>query len=452
MFERKTSIINQEKFIETFKPEKYNSKDEGLALKWINKAFDIERFESGDLSAANSKLDKTGSNSELVNTQLNKFNNSLSVHLKNSSNVSNKYQIDTQRFLFSLIRFDFLKNEDIDVNLEELINQEINERNSSLSKSPRKFSLQPVKIDTSFKAPVFSIEKPNYKIDTEPKKPAENTAIPQGTSTKSEQSESSVSGWKKYQANGGFVRVEIVEKLVLAIEEMKDNPPKISGKIMLEEKGFFEAQDYEVQWPKLDKDNMKIKESLYLHDQGKKINEEQLTFKGIQNEKGDKEKIDLYMYKFNPHLLKKSITPMIIEPKFVNSNYDQLNLRLLLNPKFKDNFQSLDLKIMTLKTPKNKTSLGINTIIQEGGMIRNLILGDFENDLSWVTRIVLEKGNKILGIWLIGKFNTSLFPKTLPNISISLKDEKDHFSEPSTKTVICDKRLIFDYQRKLINF
>ena len=151
-------------------------------------------------------------------------------------------------------------------------------------------------------------------------------------------------------------------------------------------------------------------------------------------------------------MLKKSITPLLIEPKFLDNTHDHLNLRILLNPKFRESFSKLDLRIMTQYSPQGNNCLGIHSKVTKDGIETSLNLGDFGNDLSWKTKISLNKGNVVLGVWLVANFHTLLFPNFMPKVGIKIQDEFDHFAESGTKEIYCDKKLIFEYQRKLVNF
>ena len=198
---------------------------------------------------------------------------------------------------------------------------------------------------------------------------------------------------------------------------------------------------------------MILKKSDFLEKNAKNYSDLSLGIESDHGSSSDQSsKLNLYAYKFHPQMLKKSITPLLIEPKFLDNTHDHLNLRILLNPKFKESFSKMDLRIMTQYSPQRNNSLGINSKITKDGIEKTLILGDFGNDLSWKTKISLNKGNIVLGVWLIANFNTILFPKFMPKIGMKIQDEFDHFAESGTKEIACDKKLIFEYQRKLINF
>lgn len=431
-------MTTTERVLKFSSPEPFHSKQESAALGWISKAFDLERFnlEIDDKSQSNSM------HIESPNYQINKFNNSASINSK-VFNESRTHHIDAQRLLFSLIRFDFLKNEGNDIDFERLILEDSTRggpTNSSQAALGNLGNLRNIVIDPSLGPKSMNLELKPASV-----RPPENTGIPQQTSNKMDQVDQ-----EKYKVNGGIVRMEVMEKLFLTFEDMKDNPPKITGKIVLKEKGFTEPQEYQIKWPSLDSSEIITKESEILASKGRKFSS---TSVGLTSTASSQLlKSELYMYKINPQLLRKSITPLLIEPKFLDSAHDDLNLRLLLNPKYRENLLKIDLKILTSRRPKKSGGVGMEGKIVDDGLETKLVLEDFGNELSWKTKIGLEKGNKVVGVWLVAHFKTTLFPQFMPKVGIRAQDDGSHFSENKMKMVACDHRLVFEYQRKLVNF
>lgn len=410
--------------------EAFHSRSESAALGWISKAFDLERF---DLELED-KRDSASTTFESQNYQINKFNNSASINSK-VFNESRTYHIDVQKLLFSLIRFDFLKGEESDVDFERLISEDSSRVEPDSSKQATLGNLRSIVIDPSLGPKTTNLElKPS-------------TRAPAETSRRG-QSQLGAADHERYQVNGGIVRVEIMEKLFMTFEDMKDNPPKITGRITLKEKDLTGAQEYQIKWPSLDSSEILTKESDLLGARGRRFSSTSMGLSSVGSPR--MQKSELYMYKINPQLLRKSITPLLIEPKFLDSAHNDLNLRLLLNPKYRENLLKIDMKILTRRKPRQNA--GFKAKVVDDGMETRLALEDFGHELSWKAKIGLEKENAVVGVWLVAHFKMTLFPQLLPKVAIRVQESGEQALENKMRAVACDHRLVFEYQRKLVNF
>lgn len=435
-----------EKLLQDSAPAPFHPKSESNALEWINKAFDLERFSLQNESPQVNSL-KNQSQTEQMNTQINRFNNSASIHSKVLNNSSKVFGITTQKLLFNLIRFDFLKNEETEVDFETMITEA-----SSLAQLEGKArekgesQVSPVQIDplNSFATPKPPKATPEKRRDDFVHH--ENTGIPQQTSIKP-----GVNNHEKYLVNGGIVRLEILERLFVTFEALKDDPPRITGRILLKQKGFAEPQEYQIKWPVVDSTQILLKESEQVSKQGHRFSESSVGLT-VAPPASPQELVrqDLYVYKLNPKFLRKPNTPVLVEPKFLDSTHDHLNLRLLLNPKYRKTFVGLDLKILTRFAPRVGPP-GLKAKLTQDGFQTKLSLEDFGVDLSWGTKIALSNGNEVEGVWLVAHLNTLLCPQLMPRVDIRVQNELDHFSEADVREVFCDHRMMFEYQRKLLN-
>jgi hypothetical protein len=437
---------NPEQLIRISGPSLYHSKDEKVALEWIVKAFDLERFTPNAFDQQSQSI-KNPSQTEHMNSQINKFNNSVSINSKVMNNSSKVYGISTQKLLFSLIRFDFLKNEENDIDYEQLISEATINPSSlenSKKKSTNNFDLKPIVIDPSKSVPDPTRIQVNMNQNN--RELQENTGLPQQTSIKGQSNNQD-----RYKVNGGIACLEILEKVYVTFEAMKDNLPRITGKIILKQRGIKEAQEYQIKWPVMDTTQIISKESQYLQSKAHRFSKTSIGMTYPAPSSLDTLlKQDLYMYKLNPQFLRKRNTPVLVEPKFLDSNHDHLNLRLLLNPAYRDSFVKLDLKILTKYAPQTR-AINEDAKLTQDGIETKLGLTEFGNDLSWATKIGLNKGNEVIGVWLIAHFNTVLCANLMPKVDIRIRNEMDHFSDEDIREVACDRRMMFEYQRKLVN-
>lgn len=408
--------------------ESYHSKEESAALGWLAKAFDLERF---NLNTDARETPDERSQSGDPGFQVNVFNNSASVNSRVLSDAR-AFHIDAQKLLFSLIRFDFLKNEGSDIDFEKLMAED---PTPAQAKQTTLGNLRSIVIDSSPAPKSLSISLK----DSSKQLQKTGKAVPNPEADQ-----------ERYRVNGGAARMEVLEKLFMTFEDLKDNPPKITGKILLKEKGFAQGQEYQIRWPALDSSEILVKESEALAARGRRYSSTTIGF--VSKASAQLFKSDLYMYKLNPSLLRKSITPLLVEPKFLDSSREDLNLRLLLNPKFREALLKVDLKVLTRARPSAPRVSGMRAQTVADGLETRLSPVDFGQEMSWKAKVGLDSGNTVEGIWLVAHFGKTLFPQLLPEVLVRVREDVRGFSEGELKTVVRDQRLIFEYQRKLVSF
>ena len=436
----------------------YQNKSEVAAIKWINLAFDLDRVEPTALG-----LTRNNSMGSHADAQVHRFNNSLAQMSKGtlSSLNSRKNAQEPHRFLFGLIRFDFLKpqeaDQDLNLWLESLAR--LGSKEGSIENSARKeSSLRSRDTSNSKMKSIDSLKIGNIDL-TRTERKGVGSDRPEGSSASLgqypikeptqglENREDEDGNWDKYKVNGGFVRIDVVEKVVLMFEEMKHIPPKITGRMTLEEKGMASSQQYLIKWPDVPHQDLKIKNSPFLQSTSKKISKITSSFSGRSEGSQAQTKNDLLMYRWESHMLRKEITPFIVESRFSDSSFSGLRLRLLLNPKYSQHFLTLELKLLTEYPPLGKKSSSTFQLLEEGFQTE-LVSNDFQSDLSWHTKLELNSGNRFLGVWLVAKFNRVLFPQTLPALRIRIQDPEDDFNDGSENPVAVDQRMIFEFKKK----
>jgi hypothetical protein len=434
----------KEHFIKAISADPKSSSDYKLCLNWINKAFDSERFDPFAITSGHLKSDFRKSQEKHIMN----FNNSHSANTKQNSS-GNITSIHPQKYLSSLIRFDFLQNDEEEIDLQELIEEEMLEQTSLKPQDIKINSLASSEKSNNFKQnPVFIIEKPIYDIDHSRK------SIPNDSGRKGQVQEPDLKkkpSWNKYSVNGGYVRLEVSEKITIQIEDMKDIPPRIKGIITLEEKGLVKTQLYQSIWPFLDKENLKYQEGIIIKESKTQISDAKILFQSTKQNVSASENIrnEIYLYQYNPQLLKKKIIPMIIEPKIIEIDDFKMNLRILINPKYKDYFNSLDMKLVTVKPPTPADLPSAKYKLMKDGVITKLFPNEFDQQNSWNLTIVLSQENKISEILILGHFSITLFPTTLPNISIETQETTGHQTD-KFKELAIDSKLVFDFRKKFI--
>ena len=230
---------------------------------------------------------------------------------------------------------------------------------------------------------------------------------------------------------------------------MKENFPKIKGVINLKESESKKINLYKIYWPFVNEENLKFEIAPPILDSKNILSNNTILFRSPNpaNNINNNPKSDLFYYYYNPHLLVKKRIPLIIQPKIIELDNFTMNVRILLNPKYKQFLDRIDMTFVTLIKPSIKDRLTNESNILEDGFVIRIFSKNFDEHFSWTSKFELDNKNKITDIHVLGYFTTTIFPQTLPQIFIQTESgTKDDFSEIQKKT-----KMIFDFKRKLIN-